>query len=465
MRKALAALALSLTFWACPGPKPPTPTPSPNPTPTPPVVKYENLLLRQSEGRLSRGGQPHLVFGFIPCWDGEEVDHGGWPGIDSSMMDYALGYGADMFHIRVGPAVKDDRWPTGLNYGMGPYVNDDYTQGFNQPWWERAVAQVDRAGSKGANVQVSIIDGWGCKHASWGDWTLPWAQADIEACTNHITPEQEKWIRKTVSEFGCYANVIWEDGNEPGVSGRYKPAWTLDMQRIVRDEEQKSGCGVVHMFGTNSGNDEVEADSRIDYTATHSRSGIDGPHFGKWRINNERNPYFTPTQEHQLYCAARNTGQAWFFWRGGMGKEAMDDTLSLWASGCDGMGGGGCPFDVPPPTEIGCKPHGTMDGKELWDCTPLVSDARYCRSIGSDRPRCPYRLEGDPFRFECELKGLGGTPSYSVSGGSLKLEPRRGNPFQFLLSGSGTGLITCTSPSTGSVNICRREGQTIVVTR
>ncbi len=335
MKKVLAGLALSLTLWGCPSPTPPNPTPPPTPTPTPPVAKFENLLLRQDGGRLTRGGQPHDVFGFIPCWDGEEVDHMGWPGISDEGMDYALAYGANAFHIRLGPTLPDNTWPNGLNYQIGPY-NTDGT--FNEDWWDRVIHIVQRAGERGANVEVDLIDGWVCKHSQWGEFGMPWPQSDIEACTNTFTDTHRKFVRKAVEEVGCFGNVIWQDGNEVGVSGRYRPDWTFSIRDTVRLAERELGCGVVHMFGTNSGVEVVEADPGIDYTATHSRVGVGGPHLGKWRVNNERNPFFSPEQEHALYCAAKGAGQAWWFWRGGMSKVAMDQTMALWKSGCEGMG-------------------------------------------------------------------------------------------------------------------------------
>lgn len=449
-RKLLMGLALAGFLPACPGPKPPTP-----PTPPPPpakVVEFENLLLRQqSNATLTRGGQPFDLFGFIPCWDGEEIDHMGWPGISDEGMDYALAYGANAFHIRLGPTLPDNTWPNGLNYQIGPY-NADGT--FNEDWWDRVIHIVRRAGEKGANVEVDLIDGWVCKHSQWGEFGMPWPQSDIEACTNNLTQTHIAFIRKAVEEVGCFANVIWQDGNEVGVSGRYRPEWTLAIVDEVRKAEQEVGCGVVHMFGTNSGNLEVESSSKIDYTTTHERAGVGGPHLNKWRANNERNPFFTPDQEHALYCAARNVGQAWWFWRGGMTKEAMDATMALWKSGCENMGGGECPFNPPPVDWIKVKPHGAS----YYDATPLVSNGAYCRSLGfpPGQTNCPIRPEGDPFRLPCELQSMGGQIEWWLTDveGDISIKPRQMS-FQFQVLGSGKARVRCTTRSANGEDICK----------
>ncbi len=449
-------------LYGCPGPKPPTPTPSPTVSPTPKQPVFTNLLLRQEAGKLLREGQPFKLFGFIPCWDGEEIDHMGWPGLTDEGMDYALSFGANAFHIRLGPTLPDNTWPNGLNYGTGPY-NPDGT--FSAEWWARVRHIVERAGQRGANVEVDLIDGWVCKHSQWGEFGMPWPSADVEACTNTFTPTHRAFVRKAVEELGCFGNVIWQDGNEVGVSGRYRPEWTFAIVDEVRKAEQELGCGVVHMFGTNSGQEVVEADPRIDYSSTHARTGVGGPHLGKFRQNNERNPFFAPEQEHALFCAAQGGGAAWWFWRGGMSKEAMDQTLALWQSGCEGQGGGDCPFEVPTVSWIKVKPHGT----NYYDATPLVGGSAYCRSIGfpPGQSNCPVRPEGDPFRLECELQSMGGRIEWKLvnATGDIGITPRHMG-YQFEVSGNGTAEVQCFVPSRGSENVCRNgQGGTLIISK
>jgi hypothetical protein len=455
---------LQALFGSKPKPKPPEP-------PKPPVrePKFLDLLLRQEAGKLTQNGQPFLLFGAIPCWDGEEKDHNGWPGFDQAWIDYCKPFGVNALHLRLGPCKKDDRWPNGLNYQFGPYVNDDPAQGFEPRWWDRVRGMVEAAGNAGMLVEVDLIDGWVVKHAGpgWGDFECPWPAEDVAAATNHMTPIQREFLRKAVEEIGPYGNVILQDSNECGVSGRYRPEWTFEMVDLVRRYEQEVGLGVVHMFGTCSGRDEVEADPRIDYSSTHRETGIDGPHHGKFRQNNEHNsePLFTPEQEHALYCAARQVGQAWWFWRGGRSREQMDETLKLWASGCEGMGGGSSPFDVPTVSWIKVKPHGV----DYYDATPLINDAAYCHSIGFPRGQstCPCRPEGDPFREATELKSMGGRIQWSLeeATGTIAIKPR-GNGFGFSVSGHGSALVVARVPARGQDNLARDgQGKELRITR
>lgn len=443
-------------------PKPKTPEPPP-PAPGR-QVQFLDLLLRQDSGRLTQAAKPFLLFGAIPCWDGEERDHNGWPGFDQAWIDYCKPFGVNALHLRLGPAVRDDTWPNGLNAGCAPYVNDDFRQGFDERWWERVRAMVRAAGEAGMVVEVDLIDGWLVKHTQWGDTRMPWAPEDVEAGTVSLTPVHRDFLRKAVSELGWFGNVVWQDGNEVGVSGRYRPQWTLEMVDLIRGCEQEVGGGVVHLFGTNSGNEQVEADPRIDYTSTHARVGISEPHLNKFRQNNERNPYFEPAQEHALYCAARAAGQAWWFWRGGMPREQMDETLRLWASGCEGSGGSSV-FDVPTVSWIKVKPHGV----DYYDATPLVNDGAYCRSIGfpPGQSTCPIRPEGDPFREELELKSMGGRIEWSLDAtqGDIRIEGRH-RGFGFQVFGHGAGLVVARVPARPGENLARDgKGAELRITR
>lgn len=465
-RKLLMGLAFA-GMLGCPGPKPPE-DPCKNVTCStgmhceqgvcvkdPKVAKYQELLVTPGpEGTLTRGSQPFNMFGFIPCWDPTEQNHQGWPIIDNAGMDYALSYGANAFMFRLGPFMNDPNPPMNLFPG-GPYIGNDPAQGFDEAWWSAVEAQVLRAAQYGANVQIDLIDGWACKHAAWGDFQMPWPPADIEACTNAMTPTQEAFIRKAVSQFGCYGNVFWEDGNEVGVSGRYRPQWSEALAAIVRDEEQKNGCGLRHMLGTNSGFEEVECSTSFDYSVTHSETGIGGPQCGKPRMNNEHNPdpLFTPDQEKDLYCSAQASGQTWWFWRGGQTQENMDKILGLWRDGCSGYNPGECPFTTPDTTWIKVKPHGV----DYYDATPLIQDRAYCKSIGfPGQENCPVRPEGDPFREQCEQASMGGEILWwltEVEGDIAIKVQHRG--YQFQVTGSGSAKVNCAVPKDPRTDVCK----------
>jgi len=440
LRKLLLALGMVGVLAACPSPGPgPQPTPTPPPTPPPgQVVEFLPLLLRQAEGQLSRGGIPHLVFGAIPCWDGDELWHGGWTGFDQRFSDYALAKGVNAFHMRLGPYMKetDPRWTTSLSAKCGPYNGDNSALGFCEDFWQLASDEVRYVGERGANVEVDLIDGWQCKHAVWGDQKMPWPAEDVHACGKTLTQTHKDFLKKAVQTFGCFANVIWEDGNEIGQIDGYQPSWSFEMQKEVRALEQEVGCGVVHMFGTNSEHEEVMNSGQIDYIQLHGEF-VDSPQYGKWTSNNEHNPPQSPEAERILYCRARAAGQAHWFWRGGMSEDQMEQTLSLMAQGCDGVNIEGCPFPVPNATEISCKNHGAWGSGTRWDCTPKANGR-------------PIRPEGDPFRPACEEKALHGYPTYSIESGSLTLSPH-GNPMQFVLNGSGSGKLHCV---TGLGDLC-----------
>src|SRR3990167_894927 len=195
-------LILSLTLlFACVPKNPPQPIPTPPPIPQP-TIEFPNLLLRQSEGRLTRNGQPFLMSQAIPCWDPEEINHYGWGGFTQEWIYYTKPFGVNTYYIRLGPSKNFDQWTNGLSYQHSSYINNDPAQGFDPVWWKRATDMCRAAGRSDASCQVDIIDAWICKHAVWGDFESPWSAEDVRACTNHITPVQEAFVRKAVQEFG-----------------------------------------------------------------------------------------------------------------------------------------------------------------------------------------------------------------------------------------------------------------------
>jgi hypothetical protein len=394
----------------------PTPTPTPVPTPPPDPIHHSELLLRQSGGVLTRGGLPHKFKQCIPCWDPLELDHGGWSGFSPAWVDYSTAQGGcNAFHMRLGPSKTDPADVTwagtgGLNEGMGPYLNDDPAQGFNQSWWDRALGMVRNAEEHQSNVEVDLIDGWGCKHAVWGDVPHVWSDADVKACGNVLTETHRQHLRKAVETFGCDAGVIWSDGNEVGQTPRggpfrlpprpplrYSASWTLGMVDLIRQYEQELGCGVVHMFGTNSENPEVEGSPKIDYTSAHDHNLVTGPVAGKWRLNNERNPSGSPAVECAAHCTAEKAGQAWAYWRGAQSKADMDATLACMKD-CSVPPTSLCPDPKPDPAKLSWNVKPSSAG--YYDPTPLMNDCGYCRSIGMGEingvPRCTC-----PARNEC----------------------------------------------------------------
>jgi hypothetical protein len=454
-------------------------------------------------------------------------------------MDYFKGYGANMFHFRLGPfygdADHESAW-TGIGgaYAGGPGSD------WNPAFWSKIRELLDHAGEMKANVEINIIDTWYCKHASssWGDQQMPWPQADIDACGKSMTPEQEKFIRKAVQETGLYANVIYLTDNEGGEINGTKLEWYEAVSAIIRDEEKKLPVQVVHLIGTNNTD---FAGGSFDYVATHAKAALTEPIAGKHTENNERNPAFSPAQEAANYKAAQDVNLHYWFWRADQTQAQMDETLQLIKSNavvgcfppdaedpkwqvpptpgvvgtnmrpaveagkanmaercgtdhqgslatlellgaelrklgyCAGLSADsvfilnpeglwqefhavsfatGCwandPAQLPkntwtyagtnpvactggsaPVDQISCKEHQATN--HIYDCTPKINGG-------------PVRPEGDPERAACETVACGGTPTFSINP-PLQLSPRD-NPYQFRLSGSGTGLLTSTCPRT-----------------
>jgi hypothetical protein len=176
------------------------------------------------------------------------------------------------------------------------------------------------------------------------------------------------------------------------------------MVAAVRQYEQEVGCGVVHMFGTGSEVAEVEASPAVDYTVTHGHALVTGPHLGKWRLNNERNPPGSPATECAAHCAAAKAGQGWAYWRGAQSKADMDATLTC-MSDCSAPSDL-CPSPRPDPAKLVWKvqPSGSW-----YDPTPTVNSCDYCKDIGlgeyngAVRCNCPARSECPGYQCESRV--------------------------------------------------------------
>lgn len=460
-------LAIVLVFFpGCvkPKPKPPTPTPTPEISyKAPTSLQFPELILRQSEGKLTRAGKPFEILMSVACCMDFEKGNNGWPGFSEEWMKYSYEKGANALHDRNGPFFSDVE----TNYSSvgGPF-KENSTE-FNQAYWDLKGKRILEAGKLGMNVQVDVIDGWGCKVSKRGDRYNSWFAEDVHACGKTLTENHKAYIRKAVKEFGCYGNVIWQFSNESGLIQDFDPQWELDGIAYLKAQMKELGCADL-MVGSNSENDEVNASPLVDYVVTHSRAGIDGPRFNKFVMNNEHNPEYTPEQEKALQCSARLSGQAWAYWRAGQNFDDMEKTLALFKAGCDGYSTDSCPFEVPRTERVGCHPHAERGDGTLYDCTPLVHDGRYCRQVGFEDGRvfCPYRTEGDPFRTYCEMKGMNGEITYTLKNatGNLSLTPTH-DGFQFILSGAGTGLVECSVPSNRD-NLCTgNQGVPLSVSR
>ncbi len=346
---------------ACAGP------PGPSDLPPPGVPVSPGLLLRQANARLHLlgTGAPFDAFMAVQCCREApaEVGNSRWPLASESWMDYAGQYGANLFHFRLGPFFGDAEHESEWADVGGAYLTPGGA--FNPAFWAKVRALVWYAYQRGAYVEVNPIDTWYCKHAQWGDQAMPWPSEDVEACGRRASAEQERFLRHTVAQLGCFPNLIWLDGNEVDQISGYSPTWTQWVQSVVRDEEVRSGCGFVHLFGTNAAGN-ASAVGSVDYVATHAKAPLLEPIGGRWTINNERNPAFTPDTEASYFAQARAAGLAWAFWRAGMSEAEMVDTLSQFRAVAQGG-------------DVGC--HIPADDAEGWRFVGAAASVRPSQTL------------------------------------------------------------------------------------
>ena len=260
-------------------------------------------------------------------------------------MDYTHARGANMFHFRMGPFYGDADHESAWTAIGGPYAGDAGSD-WNPAFWDRYRELLAHARKIGANVEVVVIDTWYCKHAQWGDQQMPWPVEDIDACGRRPSPEQERYIRKVVSEAKDATHVIWITDNEGGEIQATRREWYEWVASIIRDESQKSG-GADRLIGTN--NTDFCSSPSFDYCATHDRAPLTASIAGKHTENNERNPALSsPEQEHAAFCGARAKGLHWWLWRDDMTDDDFERALTLFGRGCDGV----TPPPPPPPSTV-----------------------------------------------------------------------------------------------------------------
>lgn len=338
VRRLMMGLAMAGFFSGCPGPNPPTP-PTPTP-PAPPAAYKPEMLLTTQNAKIYKGDEQVNAFMAIQCCmeAPAAVGNSRWPLASESWMDYTLPYGANFYHMRLGPFYGDNQHEGGWADVGGPYQGGPGSE-FNEVFWDKVEALVKYAADHGSWVEVNIVDTWYCKHAQWGDQEMPWSHEAIEACGRTAgNAEQEKFIRKAVSSLGKYGNVIWLLDNEGDQIDGVNKIWWEWQREIVRSEEVASGFSMRHLIGAGPDFGDVG-----DYVYTHSKQTLTEPLWGKWTLNNERNPAGTPEREAVNFATARQAGLAWAFWRAGMTEEQMVETLQRFK---DVIGG----------TPIGCYP-------------------------------------------------------------------------------------------------------------
>jgi hypothetical protein len=344
-----------------------------------------------------------------------------WPLFSEQWVDHTKTAGAaNAFHAR-GPflASEEIEWSAiGGAYLPG-------TLDWNPAYWQKERDLVWYAYQSQAYVEKVVIDTWGCKYSQAGHAYVPWTQDAIDACGRTWHPEHERYARKVVEELGCFGNVIWALDNEGENVRGWEAAWYRKLRDVIRDEELRSGCGFVHLVGT--GVREVQSD--VDYAITHDRAPLGAPLAGRWTLNNEHNPAFSPAEEERYFAQARRLGLGWALWRDGMSDAEFEDTLTRFARVVEGAE----PPPPPPPTTCtlntptaraaaaaGMNPtinvqrtnagplSEPLAGKWISG-TPLAAfGVAYCRNAGwtDGRSRCAVAIDGHPERLPCEKRFL-----------------------------------------------------------
>jgi len=330
-------------FVACAPPElPPPELPPPAGTPAKGTPQGSERLLRIKDGAsglLMDDGTDFVPFGAEPCCaEWEKVPNQRWPLASEAFMDETIKYGANLFHFRIGPWAGDAEGETEWADVGGAYLPG--TSEWNTGFWQKVRDLAWHAYQLGAYVEVVPVDDWWLKEVCGRDETCgkrsPWRGADVAAWGKAPTPEAERLLRKAVEELGCFGNVIWATGNEedliPGMTAEHV-AWRVG---VIRDEEQRSGCGFVHLIGTGSGGSGIPA----DYKITHDRVAITGPCNGRWCANNEHNPEFSPEQEALYFERAVDAGQRWDAFRSGASDADWERRLELFRAVLDSRAGG-----------------------------------------------------------------------------------------------------------------------------
>lgn len=411
MKKFSIALGILSMAASCP-PKPPIPTPTPTPTPcitcTPEKgvpVSPESLLRPAPNAKVKNNdGSAFDAFMAVPCCRQFKIDgvekNSLWPMASEVFMDYTGdNYGTNFFHFRMGPFYADDETESEWKEFGGPYKLGTSLE-WNPVFWQKVRDLVWYAHLKfKAKVEVVVIDTWGCKYSQNGNRYNPWPEDAINQCGTVMHPEHERYIRKVVSELTCFGNVIWLLDNEGNGVHHPKAQWFLQEQAIIRDEEKKSECNFTHMIGTNT--DFPEVRNSVDYVAIHNGAALTQPVAGRWTINNEHNPAFSPEVEAQNFKTARNIGLSYGLWRAEMDDDEFVKTLELFRN-VRTAPEPTCPVVTPDRLRMTIhvrrqKPNGV----KILEATPK-------RKLDNGE-LVPILPEGDPNRAACEIKAMGGT--------------------------------------------------------
>lgn len=453
-------------------PKPPVIVPTPPPDEQP--VDFSALEVTATpDGRLVRAADPsYQPRKCISCC--AETVGTGWPGLSPSWIDFSYQQGqCNLLHWRVGPSTLRSE-PEWAAFGGGPYVEvdgkADLTR-FNDTYFAGLRAAVIQAAGRGANVEVSLVDGWAVKTQCWRSNGLPgetcgwhaWHPAGNIQGADHLKGAYRgvldgvhtALVNRVFEAVGDLP-VLFEDGTEldqleqTGRSSQGIITFSLTMEALLRQAEAAHGWRP-HLFGTNYVGDASMGwlrKGRYQYQNVHwtqpmTNRQFFGDDLSRPLIFDEYNPTppMKPEEVRAFACYCRAHGCYWAAWRHDQDRNAWLASLSLIAQdiqGCPASMNDGCPYDVGAVASVSCKVH----GYPIYDCTPKNGSGN------------PILKEGAAARALCEQSAAGLAPGEGVgwnvsgaTGGSVSVSPRE-NRWQFTVSGAAgaSAILHCKLP-------------------
>jgi len=286
------------------------------------------------------------VRGAISCCGGGY----GWPLVDEAWIRLTSSNDVNFLHLRLGPYLTSTaNGETELASYGGGYLEDGGVADldhFNPRFWARVRELISLARAQHMWVEIDLVDGWAIKHCRWGDlpgysaWARDGNAQGVDLCATAGSGSfsagsiVDRWVRQVVRETGAFDNVVYQDGNEISLVASYSPAWTIGLRDAVRSEESRLGL-TRHLFGTNA--DEAAAIGAVDFVELHQdQPATVAQCRGKPCLVNEYNPRppLTAAQFHQRFCAAKNQGTSFWYWRHEQSDPVMQQSLASLGQPC-----------------------------------------------------------------------------------------------------------------------------------
>jgi len=346
-------------------------------------------------------------------------------------------------------------------------------QGAKQAWWDWARDVVRDEEQKDASKHAHLI-GATQEFSGAVDFSITHARAPLTAAIDgrwslnnernpEFPPEQEASNFKMARDAGL-AYAFWRAG-----MNEQKMTETLELMKGVVDGSTPVGCFPPDendpLWVTPPASGAVGTSMRPQVDAAKAEMGekcgrVDGEgslHGGSLQTLDELGQVL---RKNGL-CAGRTTDSVFVKTPEGKWQEfhAVSFASGCWANDPTQLpkntwtyGGQNPTEPEQPPTacqnpgppaaidHFNVKEHTKGPNWTTVDSTPIVHDAAYCNSIGSQNLDCPVRLEGDPQRANCE-EAVVGTPQWTGCG---HVSPD--NAYQYLVArNTSCHVEVCTS--------------------